>query len=41
MACPSSVKVYEMGDTHKRIHHVINWEHAVPKIISNKFKKER
>lgn len=41
MACPSSVKVYEMGDTHKRIHHVINWEHAVPKIISSKFKKER
>lgn len=40
MACPSSVKVYEMGDTHKRIHHVIDWEHAVPKIISSKFKKE-
>lgn len=40
MACPSSVKVYEMGDTHKRIHHQINWEHAVPKIISSKFKKE-
>lgn len=41
MACPSSVKVYEMGDTHKRIHHSINWEHAVPKIISDKYKKER
>lgn len=41
IACPSSVKVYEMGDTHKRIHHVINWEHAVPKIISAKFKKEK
>lgn len=40
MACPSSVKVYEMGDTHKRIHHVIDWEHAVPKIISSKFRKE-
>lgn len=40
MACPSSVKVYEMGDTHKRIHHVIDWEHAVPKIISSRFKKE-
>lgn len=40
MACPSSVKVYEMGDTHKRIHHSINWEHAVPKIISSRFKKE-
>lgn len=40
MACPSSVKVYEMGDTHKRIHHSINWEHAVPKIISDRYKKE-
>jgi len=40
MACPSSVKIYEMGDTHKRIHHQINWECAVPKIISSKFKKE-
>ena len=39
MACPSSVKVYEMGDTHKRIHHVINWETAVPKIISGRYKK--
>lgn len=40
MACPSSVKVYEMGDAHKRLHHTIDWEHAVPKIISSKFKKE-
>lgn len=40
MACPSSVKVYEMGDTHRRIHHSINWEHAVPKIISSRFRKE-
>lgn len=38
MACPSSVKIYEMGDTHKRIHHVIGWEHAVPKIISSRFR---
>ena len=41
MARPSSVKVYEMGDTHKRIHHVIDWEHAVPKIVSSKFRKEK
>lgn len=40
MACPSSVQVYEMGDKHKRIHHIIDWEHAVPKIISSRFKKE-
>lgn len=37
---PSSVNIYEMGDTHKRIHHQVNWECAVPKIISDKFKKE-
>ena len=40
IACPSSVKIYEMGDTHKRIHHSINWDVAVPKIVSSKFKKE-
>lgn len=39
MACPSSVKVYEMGDTHKRIHHRIDWDSAVPKIISGRYKK--
>lgn len=36
---PSCAKIYTMGDTHKRIHHVINWECAVPKIISSDFKK--
>lgn len=40
IASPSSVKIYEMGDTHKRIHHNINWEYAVPKIISSIYKKE-
>lgn len=37
---PSSVKIHVMGCSHKRIHHSINWEHAVPKIISGDFKKE-
>ena len=36
---PSSVKIHVMGQSHKRIHHSINWEHAVPKIISSDFKK--
>jgi len=40
IANPSSIKIYEMGDTHKRIHHNINWEHAVPKIVSSRFRKE-
>ena len=36
---PSSAKIHVMGQSHKRIHHVIDWEHAVPKIISGEFKK--
>ena len=37
---PSSVKIGEMGDGHRRIHHTINWNNAVPKIISDVFRKE-
>lgn len=40
MLCPSCVKISEMGNTHRRIHHSIDWNLAVPKIISDKFKKE-
>lgn len=36
---PSSTKIHTMGVSNKRYHHLINWEHAVPKIISDKFKK--
>jgi hypothetical protein len=39
MFCPSSVKVSEMGDKHRRIHHKIKWNYAVPKIVSEEFKK--
>ena len=39
MCCPSCVKIGEMGDSHRRIHHVINWNCAVPKIISSRYKK--
>ena len=38
---PSSVKVYVMGGSHKRIHHIIDWNKAVPKIVSSDFRKER
>lgn len=41
VANPSSVKISEMGCGHRRIHHLVDWEHAVPKIISDKFRKER
>lgn len=36
---PSSVKLAEMGVSHKRIHHHVCWENAVPKIISSRYKK--
>lgn len=36
---PSFMKVSTMGNTHKRIHHLVEWEHAVPKIINQKYKK--
>lgn len=36
---PSSVKLYTVGSSHKRIHHSINWDNAVPKIISSYYKK--
>jgi hypothetical protein len=39
MSAPSSVKLYTVGTSHKRFHHVISWENAVPKIISDIYKK--
>ena len=36
---PSFVRVAEMGCGHKRLHHQVDWEHGVPKIISDRFKK--
>jgi hypothetical protein len=36
---PSSVKIRQMGQSNKRLHHSINWHTTVPKIISEKFKK--
>ena len=39
MLAPNCIKVSTLGISDKRIHHVIDWEHAVPKIISGDFKK--
>lgn len=36
---PSCTKVGMMGDKHKRIHHMIDWERCVPKILNEKWKK--
>lgn len=39
MLCPSSVFIDMMGMNNRRIHHMIDWETCVPKIISGDFKK--
>jgi len=39
MAAPDCCKIDLMGRTDKRIHHKINWNNAVPKILDEKFKK--
>lgn len=36
---PSCVKVSEMGETHKRIHHRVSWNNAVPCIVSEDYRK--
>lgn len=38
--CPSFVTVRLMGTLHKRLHHSIKWDNAVPKIIDESFKKK-
>lgn len=37
---PSSVKIAEMPSAYRRIHHVVKWENAVPKIIPERYKKQ-
>ena len=39
MLCPSSTFIDMMGMNHRRIHHAIDWETSVPKIVSGDFKK--
>jgi hypothetical protein len=36
---PSCIKVYELGHKHKRIHHRVSWNNAVPVILEEKYKK--
>lgn len=40
MYCPSFVKISLMGFKNQRLHHNVNWNTAVPKIISEKHKKQ-
>jgi hypothetical protein len=39
MAAPSCVKVKMMGQTHRRLHHSIQWDYAVPQIVHEKHRK--
>jgi hypothetical protein len=39
MLSPSSCYIKPMGDKHKRLHHAIKWDCAVPKLISQNNKK--
>lgn len=39
MIMPSCVKVSMMQTTHSRLHHKITWNNAVPKIISEEYKR--
>ena len=41
MECPSFVKIGIMGDRYYRIHHSIDYEHGVPKLISGIHRKEK
>lgn len=37
---PQAVKISEMGDKHKRIHHYVDWEKCVPMILNQRWKKK-
>ena len=39
IVAPSCVKIQAMETTYTRVHHKINWNYAVPKIVSSSFKK--
>lgn len=39
MGMPSAVRIQEMGDKNKRIHHAVEWENCVPMILNECYKK--
>lgn len=41
MMAPSCVRIGTMGWTERRLHHHVNWNHAVPKIVSDRHRKPR
>lgn len=40
MMAPSCVKIYPMGTANRRLHHKVDWNYAVPKILSQKHQKD-
>ena len=41
MLNPSCVKIGLIGVGHRRIHHKIYWKNAVPKILNEKYRKQK
>lgn len=41
MSMPSCVEIGKMGGSHQRTHHQINWDCCVPKILNQKYRKEK
>lgn len=39
MVHPSSVTIGTMGNIHRRYHHMVSWDHTVPKIISGRYRQ--
>ena len=39
MGMPSAVKIAAMGDKNMRIHHNVSWEHCVPMILNERWRK--
>ena len=39
MLSPSSCTIKPMGDKHKRLHHSVKWDYAVPKILNQNVKR--
>jgi len=41
LLAPASVTIRLMGEKHQRLHHHVKWSQAVPKIIDERYRKER
>ena len=39
MFTPSAVKISDMGESHRRIHHHVNWNNTASKILDQKYQK--